>query len=542
MKLAQALKKFDFVKRLKIPDLKAIPVLISNLTLILSGSEKKHLTPFATAFPPPGLAPELVPVSVLVAWDKVFKANSHKMNAPLLEFDLNQKKSFGPRSIAVPWPERKQGLLDSFHCQKEGFEPVFYPFKELPGFLCPISKAEVLSKVRRGTSAGLPFLCKKGKAIDKLMDDYDTYYNRQDFAVLYTRTAEKKKTRNVWGYPFADLIYESYFFFPFLNWMKTKFWQASLVSPKLVDERITAMIIEAIQNGKYLYSVDFIGFDASCRWQLIVKAFDVVKRSFDPLFHKFIDKICERFYTIGIVTPTGLLRGKHGVPSGSNFTNVIDSLIQAGTALSLPFIHECWMMINGDDGLYMMHEDEIPVFENVWKLNCLNLGKEKSLISKVSATFCQRFYHIDYLKDGLIGGIYSTYRAINRLVWLEKHTNLKKIRMTSRDHFGIRTLTILEQCKYHPLFEDLVRFVLEREKFVLDVSDQGIINYTEMLSKGRESDSDELNQSHLFTVTGVKQFESYKLIRKIIETEGLPEIADHEAIANPDLEIYSDIN
>lgn len=539
MKLRAALKKFDFIDKIKIPGVNAVLVLISNLVLILKGIDKKHLTPFASSYPDKSVPPELIPLSILVDWDMVFEKNKHKLNAPLLEFDLNQRKSFGPRSVAVPWPERKQGLLSSFHCQVDNFTPVFYSLEDdCPGNLNRFPLADVLGKVRRGTSSGLPLLCKKGAAVDRTIDDFDALIARKDPAVLYTRTAERKKTRNVWGYPLADLLYESFFFFPFLNYMKTKFWQASLVSPELVDVRITAMILEAIRRGKYLYSVDFIGFDASCRWQLIVRAFDVVKGCFDERFHGFIDEICERFYTISIVTPTGILRGKHGVPSGSNFTNVIDSIIQAGTALSLKFISECWMLINGDDGLYMMYAEEIDEFEAVWKRNGLNLGTEKSLKSMNSATFCQRFYHIDYLEDGLIGGIYPTYRAINRLVWLEKFTNLKKIRMSSRDHFGIRALTILEQCKYHPLFEDLVRFVLEREKFALDVSEEGIVKYCEMLSKGRLDDFEDLNQSHLLPETGVKLFASYQMIQKIISEEGYSKNADQEAINNPDLDIY----
>lgn len=529
MKLKQALKKFDFLKRLKI-GIKVTIKVISNLSLIIKGSDNKYMTPIAV---------DPSPIELLVAWDYVFEENKHKLNAQLLEMEQNQRNKFGPRSVMIPWADRKQSLLSSFSSQTPNFNPDFHHFNDAPGNLCPITESEVIMKIKVNTSAGFPYLTTKGKALKPkeegeipMLDNYDEILDRDDPCMLYTRTAESKKTRNVWGYPIAKIFYEMYFFFPFLDYMKTKFWQASIVSPVLVDTRITAMIKEAIRTGKVLYSVDFVAFDTSCSWQLIIKAFDVIKSCYAPCFGEFIDKICLWFYTIPIVTPTGILRGNHGVPSGSSFTNVIDSLIQAGSALTLDFIEECWMIINGDDGVYMMYSDRVGEFEQMWKKQRLNLGKDKVLISNVSCTFCQRLYHIDYIKDDFIGGVYPVYRALNRLIWLEKFTNLRKIGITSRDHFGIRTLTILEQCKYHPLFEELVRFVLHREKFALDVSKTGTVKYLQELTKGREL-LDQLNETHLVSSTGIKEFESYKLVQRIIAEEGYADIVDLEALAKP---------
>lgn len=520
MKLKEALKKFNFIKRLNVPE-KLYPKIISNLLNILKGSEAKYMSPLGKTY---------TPIPLLMEWDKVFEKNKHKINKELLEIEKQQYDKFSPRSMATPWADRKQSLLASFHNQTENFNPEFHEF-EAKGDLSPLATGAAIEKIRNNTSSGLPFHTTKGRAIGELFSDYDGFLKREDPALLFTRTAEMKKTRNVWGYPFADVFFESKFFFPFLETMREKYWQASVISPDVVDIRLTEIVLRAIETDRMLYSVDFDGFDASVSWQFIVKAFDYVKRSFDPMFSEFIDRICLRFYTIGIVTPTGILRGKHGVPSGSCFTNLIDSLVQAGIALTLDFINECEMQINGDDGVYIVAQENITTFEDVWKKSKLNLGststKGKSNIAKNWCTYCQRFYHIDYLKDGLIGGIYPVYRAINRLIWLEKFTDLKKAGISSRDHFGIRTLSILEQTKYHPMFEDLVRFILEREKYALEVSDCGLVAYTEGLSKGRiqvEEEDEFLNAEG----KGIKSFESYKMIRRIIETEGYFDVVDFD--------------
>lgn len=519
MRLKEALKKFDFVKRLKIPE-KLYPTIVANLAAVLKGSDNKYITPLGKTHDP---------IELIVAWDEVFQANAHKLNAPLLDIEAEQRRKFGPRSRAKPWVERKPGLLASFHSQIDNFTPPFFKFEDGEHNLCPLSMTETLLKVRNNTSSGMPMLTSKGKATAHLMENFDELIDREDPCVLYTRTAESMKTRNVWGYPYADIFYEMMFFVPFLDHMRKKYWQASVISPDLVDVRLTEMILKAIESGRILYSVDFDGFDASVAWQTIICAFEYIKSCFDPKFEQFIDRICKRFYTIGIITPTGILRGKHGVPSGSCFTNLIDSIVQAATALTNDFIKECEMMINGDDGVYILSRENIPAFTATFIRARLNLGTSKSNIAENWCTYCQRFYHIDYIKDDLIGGIYPVYRALNRLVWLESFTNLRKMRISSRDHFGIRTLTILEQCKYHPLFEQLVRFILEREKFALNVSEDGLIAYAQGLAKGREMVEDELNFTENTSFVGIMNFESYKLVQKIISEEGYFDIVDFGA-------------
>lgn len=516
MKLKAALKKFDFIKRLDIPESLYVKV-VANLSLILKGSENKYLSPLGKTHDP---------LELLVAWDRVYSANKHRLNQPLLDIEDEQRRKFGPRSRAKPWFERKPSLTDSYHSQIENFTPPFFKMKDGKGDLSPISMGEAYFKVKRNTSSGLPKLTTKGQVIDNLMDNFDELYERKDPCMLYTRTAETMKTRNVWGYPFADIFYEMLFFVPFLEQMRSKFWQASIISPEEVDIRLTAMIKKAIQCDMILYSVDFIAYDASVSWQSIILAFDYVKSCFSPKFGKFIDMICQRFYTIPIVTPTGILRGKHGVPSGSCFTNLIDSIVQASVALSNDFIQECNMMINGDDGVYLMFSNQISQFEDTFKRARLKLGTDKSNIASNWCTYCQRFYHIDYIKDDHIGGIYPVYRALNRLIWLEAFTNLRKYGISSRDHFGIRTLTILEGCKYHPLFEELVRFILEREKYALNVSEPGLIAYAQGLAKGKFTiEDDELNTLGSATI-GIKDFESYKLVNAIISAEGYFDIVD----------------
>jgi hypothetical protein len=517
MKPFQVLKKFPFVKKLAI-DEKKWSTLGVQLLRILKGSSSIEKTP---------LAKNSDLAEFIYDWDQVFKENLSLMNPTLLEMERANRSKIGPRSIAVPWSERVAGLTDSYSHQSEHHVCEF-KYEPGPGNLIPVSVEEAASKAKTSSSAGLPELTKKGKCVQRLLDDFDNQLNRKDPCMLYTRTTELKKTRNVWGYPFADTLFEQMFYIPLLYLQKQKPYRAALVSPDEVAKRISELIHYAMAHGLLLYSVDFAAFDASVRYQYIIYAFDYIKSCFIPEVHPFLDYICERVYTIGIVTPSRVFHGKHGVPSGCTFTNELDSIIQLGVAMVNPFIKASDCVVQGDDGVYMLSSENVPIFEETFKRAGLRLEKSKSVLAPNHVIFCQNLYHIDYAdEDGHIGGIYSTYRAINRILFQEKFTELKKMDIRSQDYFGIRTLTILENCKYHPLFEDLVKFILARERFSLDISDDGIAKYCAYKNQTIATEGS-LNHQYGSIVSGIKDFRAYKLVKDLLKQEAMETDEEHQ--------------
>jgi hypothetical protein len=238
------------------------------------------------------------------------------------------------------------------------------------------------------------------------------------------------------------------------------------------------------------------------------------------MFRNLVESLGERLYTIPIVTPAAIFRGKHGVPSGATFTNEVDSIVQLGIALTNWFIKECECQIQGDDGVYIMLKKHIAKFEASFTYAGLKLNKQKSHIASNYVMFCQNLFHIDYIgEDGIIGGIYPTYRAINRILFLERFVDFKKKGMKGKDYFGIRCLSILENCKYHPLFEELVRYILELEKFSLDISDDGLSKYCEMHYLDIDT-SNNLQHQYGTDVTGIKKFASYQVAMRIMAEPG----------------------
>lgn len=508
MKLKEALEKFKFLQKLNLSS-KAIATTANHLARTLKGQSEVFLTPIAR---------NVNPIETLVDWDIIFDDNLHKMNPTLLEMERANRSKFGARSIAVKWSERIAGLKLHYQSQDENHVPKFF-YPKGPGVLSPISITDAVGYIKRSSSSGFPNLGKKGKHLQHLLENFAEMLDRNDPCIVYTRTTENKKTRLVWGYPFADTLFEMLFYIPLLRYQKHDYPRAALVSPDLVAERATELIIDAMATNKLLYSVDFAAFDASIKYQYIICAFDFIKSCFAPDYNSLISYVCERFYTISIVTPSGLYRGKHGVPSGSTFTNEIDSIVQLGIALTLKFISRQSCLVQGDDGVYSMLSENITEFEDAFKYAGLKLEKSKSHISNNYIMFCQLLFHIDYINDnGHIGGIYSTYRAINRILFQERFVDFANSGIKGKDYYGIRTLTILENCKNHPLHYELVKFILTKEKFSLDISDDGLLRYCKYLNK-TDIDGQSLNHQYGSQVMGIRNFVSYKIAMEILADE-----------------------
>lgn len=81
---------------------------------------------------------------------------------------------------------------------------------------------------------------------------------------------------------------------------------------------------------KYFVSTDYEKFDQCIQSWLIKECFSIIKEFFDVKYHKEIDWICYNFINTWIILPGCDILQKHrGIPSGSNFTQVVGSMANA---------------------------------------------------------------------------------------------------------------------------------------------------------------------------------------------------------------------
>jgi len=494
--------KYPFLESLNL-DRDAINYISRSLDRVVVGSDNVIITPIGKRHDPEKLFSK---------WDRIVEANKHLLNDVLYKIEGEQRLKRGPRSIAVPWVERRSSVQEYFRKDIPNGADDLQKGVVLGHRLRPLTAEQAIKELKNNTNSGLPFLQRKGVVKNELIGRLDEFLDREDPCVLFTRTQESRKTRNVWGYPIADSAQEYRFYSPLLTIQKNLSWRSALRGPDHVDESITNLF-RGKKDSEKLVSIDFSKYDTSVRGRLQKAAFSYIKGMYQKRYHAELDQIAYRFANIGLITPDGVLTGPHGVPSGSTFTNEVDSIAQFLIASDFGLKPDCFD-IQGDDAVYKIDsQDQVDKFIATLRSYGLEISKEKSVVSSKHCTYLQKLYHPDYMVNGKIGGIYPTYRALNRILYQERF-DVFADKIVGSDYYSLRTISILENCKHHPLFEKLVKFVYSYDLHKLSYGVNGIENYVKMALDSSGTAGVLLNQ-YGDELTGIGRFETIKYLRSL---------------------------
>lgn len=493
--------KFSFVNSLNISE-EAKSKLSLNLRNVLLGSQDIYLTP---------LGKFKNPEETLADLDKLINLNRNILTDPLYDLEILNKEKYGPRSLAKPWSERKESMLNYFN----NGESKIIEYDNIPSLnLRPISIKHAYDYLKNSTNSGLPYYKRKGIIKDKSLSNFNKEVG-QFPCILFTRTQELGKTRNVWGYPISDTAREMQFYVPLLSYQRNLNWRSALIGPDFVDESVTKLMLNKSEEEKFL-SIDFSAYDASVGNLLQKSCFNYIQRLFQSKHSTEISDLGLRFNSIPIVTPSGIIEGKHGIPSGATFTNEVDSIAQYLIAKSVD-VCDNKMQIQGDDGAYVLTDSLKSKLLDQFRGFGLVVNESKSYYNDTHIVYLQKLYDRSYMKNGLIGGIYPLYRALCRIIYQERYSNFEDFNMSGKDYYSIRTITILENCKHHPLFKEFVLLVLKLDKYNLSYTQDSLISYIKMLDNGKGSVGVITNQ-YGDNITGINNFESVKLIKSYVKS------------------------
>lgn len=457
------------------------------------------------------LVPNTDPEAMLRGWDNIYRKHVDMLDSELVELETSNRSSFGPRSLAMPWEMRKSGVELSYAPDTLTQGP---EFNTLRGDLRHVNVITASKQLKNDTSSGLPDLKHKGVVKERAVEDFQELILREDPCVMYSRTQnylpkEKwSKTRLVWGYPIADTLQEMMVYQPLLLQAKRWPFRSALLGPESVDRAVSRLVRNAMANGEHIVSIDFNSYDAYLKRVLQDAVREFVLGLFQQASHTLINTIFDRLGTIGLVTPEKIYTGYHGVPSGSVFTNEVDSLAQYLVVQGLDLEGQ----IQGDDGLYRTKDPE-ALLQRFDDYN-LDLNREKSYTSNRFAVYLQRYYSPTYVSSGELVGVMPTYRVLNRLVHPERYTDFESYGLRGNDYFSIRAIALLENCKYHPLHRQLVEFAVRNDKYKLNVTEKGLKLYVKMMSESSGSQGLIINQFG-DNVKGLRDFETYKIIKTL---------------------------
>lgn len=192
---------------------------------------------------------------------------------------------------------------------------------------------DLINSVKLEKSSGLPLMTSKRQSLLYSLNRMEQVIygiKAPNPCVAYKRTQANKKTRLVWGYPLEMTLIEAQYARPLIDTFKSSFRSPmafGLSKPVLG----TLLEIEVKQSGKYVYTLDYSKFDSSINSLLIATAFKILGTWFsdDDRISRGWDKLVQYFTATPIVMPDGnlYLGKKHGVPSGSYFTQLVDSVV-----------------------------------------------------------------------------------------------------------------------------------------------------------------------------------------------------------------------
>lgn len=257
------------------------------------------------------------------------------------------------------------------------------------------SKDFIYSSVKDDKSSGAPEFRTKGEVLDK---DYARMWRilegkSPDPCVAYHRVqhgSDGPKQRLVWGYPQSMTMLEAGFARPLIRHYLDDF-NSPMVIGKLrfkVSARMTPIL-----NTHFKYGFDYSGFDSTINERLIRMAFSILRKVLNfedepDVLDRMWRKVMKYFIHTPIIMPDQYVYIKHhGVPSGSYFTQMVDSIVNyfaiqyahiklTGLALDIDKI-----LVLGDDSLFASPYD-LSVFDISKTLSELGLVVNKDKTHK----------------------------------------------------------------------------------------------------------------------------------------------------------------
>lgn len=230
----------------------------------------------------------------------------------------------------------------------------------------------------------------------------------------------KHKTRMVQMYDLISVVNELQFSIPFQEAMARKQFYAGGKD----SYEISSILSNNRTRFKYYFSIDYSNFDATISSWLIEDAFQIIKetfilndemsRRFDIMVHDFIHK--------EIVLNEGILKAHRAVPSGSMWTQLIDSIVNA-IAIITYFIaigEKAEMMTMGDDNI--IFTNAITTLETISSYIRKNFGldikiDDKSAVGRTNdpkgVKFLSRFWRWD-------GQYRHPYLLLSRMLFPER--------------------------------------------------------------------------------------------------------------------------
>ena len=445
--------------------------------------------------------------SVLKDWSSTLESIADKWPT-LVEFENDLKAKVGPMSIMKPLSERIDDidhyyddiLLSSTPVSDSAIKAVLAEFKQVKG-LRVRSQQRTVDIMKKSTNSGSPYFTKRKLVVGKTLPCEVTTYSQElnggrsvwkTAAVLGWRgqeggpNADDVKQRVVWMFPFACNICELQIYQPLIECCQRFNLVPAWVSMEAVDQRITKMF-DTKGVDDVVICTDFSKFDQHFNesMQNASKSILTGLMSSDESSKAWLDEIFPIKYAIPLAYDFGKIRvGRHGMGSGSGGTNADETLAHRALQYEAALNKHTKLNPNsqclGDDGVLTYPGITVEDVVRSYTAHGQEMNESKQYVSKQDCIYLRRWHHKDYRVDGICVGVYSTYRALGRLMEQERYYDPD---VWSAKMVALRQLSIIENVKYHPLRAEFAEFCMKRDKYRLGLDIPGFLDDIDKIAK-----------------------------------------------------------
>lgn len=411
----------------------------------------------------------------------------------VFQFDTSQLEKWGPQGGHPPvskvldetvMPTFKtdspQFSLQSNQVWRNAVDEVHIAYKQMGiRMLRPASYSNVVVDMRaRDTlesNSGWPDFTRRNKPeVIKAAVAAATNGEYKGYPAILLFRYYNRKLRMVWMFPMATNLVEGSYFQPLQSSLINSNY--AFFAPWRGFEHVRDLVTKAYDNGLYVYASDFSSTDEHFRAASTNEVFNCIGKLFQRQYQSGLMQSLQHMHEIPlIIGPDQMVVGEHGVSSGSNWTNFVETIFDNCFAT---YVHKN----TGVAGLYAIGDDMAWIsnkFNEGFREELTGFGEEAGQVIKAEKTnvypdkvkTLQRLFQRGYRRpDGKLRAVYPTVRALNSSVFPERF-HRKKDGYNS-DMFCARQFMILENCVDHPLFEEFVKFVCDGNEHLIPFAKQ----------------------------------------------------------------------
>lgn len=421
------------------------------------------------------------------------------------QFDISQLKKWGPQGKILPIQDLMSIATQGFGSspEPEAFTtPAWMKAKvELTNLLKskgiqslrPASYTRVLDDMRaRDTlesNSGWPLFQRRNKPEVKESSLQDAESGRwKEYPAIALFRNYYLKTRLVWMFPMATNLVEGSYF----QVLQSAMIKAELpfLSPWMGFDRVRSLVSSQYEMGNYLAASDFSQTDTHFNRFASLEVYDVLAPLFQARYRAGLLESLVHMHSIPLVIgPDAKLTGDHGVSSGSNWTNFVETIFDWIFSIyvsSITGVTYHGLYAIGDDMTWVSKKYDAQFSKELERLGT-TVGQviktEKTTNDPDKVKSLQRLFQRGYSRpDGKIRAVYPTIRALNSSVFPERFHDPRR---WSSAMFCARQFMILENCVDHPLFEEFVKFVCSGHRDLVPFAKKSDSELQQILRKTR---------------------------------------------------------